>query len=124
MLMSQSPARVLLVDSNRDGLDLYATALAFEGIPSDVVDSAREALYRVAADPPRVFVTGLRLRDVRATELIRQVRDTTGRQELLIVGLTANVQLDSQRAHEAGCDIVLPVPCLPATLVHEVRRVL
>jgi CheY-like chemotaxis protein len=124
MLMSQSPAPVLLVDSNRDGLELYSTALAYEGILSDTVDSASEVLYRVAAHPPRVLVAGLRLRDVRATELIKQVRDATARRDLLIVGLTANVQLDSQLAHEAGCDIVLPVPCLPETLVHEVRRVL
>lgn len=122
--MSQSPARVLLVDSNRDGLELYATALALAGIGSETADSASDALDRVTAHPPRVLVTGLRLRGARATELIRSVRRTATTDDIFIVGLSTNVRLESQPAHEAGCDIVLPVPCLPETLVHELQRVL
>ena len=122
--MSQSPAPVLLVDSSRDGLELYATALALAGIGSNTAQNAADALDRVAMHPPRVLVTGLRLRDSRATELIRSVRRTARRDDIFIVGLSTNARLESQSAHEAGCDLVLPVPCLPETLVHELRRVL
>ena len=122
--MSQSLAPVLLVDSNPDGLELYATALAMAGIGSETTETAREALARVAAHPPRVLVTGLRLKDTRATELIRKVRRAAGRDDIFIVGLSTNARLESQPAHEAGCDVVLPVPCLPETLVHELQRVL
>ena len=29
---------------------------------------------------------------------------------------------DRQRAYAAGCDVFLPMPCLPEALLHEVRR--
>ena len=122
--MSQSLAPVLLVDSNRDGLELYATALALAGIGSETVDSAAAALDRVATRPPRVLVTGLRLRGAPATQLIRDVRRTASHGEIFIVGLSTNTRLESQPAHDAGCDVVLPVPCLPETLLHELQRVL
>ena len=122
--MLQSPAPVLLVDSNRDGLELYSTALALAGIGSDTTESAGQALEWVARHPPRVLVTGLRLRDARATELIREVRDTTVPDGIYIVGLSTNTRLESEPAQNAGCDVVLPVPCLPETLVEELRRVL
>lgn len=122
--MSQSLAPVLLVDSNPDGLELYATALALAGIGSDAVASAGEALNRVAAHPPRVLVTGLRLRGGRAHDMIRRVRRAAPREDIFIVGLSTNERLESQSAHDAGCDVVLSVPCLPETLVDELRRVL
>jgi CheY-like chemotaxis protein len=122
--MSQSPAPVLLVDSNRDGLELYSTALALAGIGSDTTDSAGDALERVAKHPPRVLVTGLRLRGTRAIELIRTARGTPANTGIFIVGLSTNARLESEPAHDAGCDLVLSVPCLPETLVHELRRVL
>jgi CheY-like chemotaxis protein len=122
--MSQSSAPVLLVDSNRDGLELYATALALAGIRADAVNSAREALDKVAASRPRVLVTGLRLQGSDATRLIARVRHTAPRGRLFIVGLSTNAALESQAARDAGADVVLPVPCLPETLVGELRRVL
>jgi CheY-like chemotaxis protein len=42
-----------------------------------------------------------------------------------IIVLTARVfEPDQVRAHAAGCDIFLPKPCLPDTLVDEIRRML
>ena len=122
--MTQSLAPVLLVDSNRDGLELYATALALAGIGTDTADSAAAALDRVAARPPRVLVTGLRLRGAPAIELIRDVRRAAPQDDIFIVGLSTNLRLETQPAHDAGCDVVLPVPCLPETLLHELQRVL
>lgn len=121
--MPQSRAPVLLVDSNRDGLELYATALALAGIESTTADSAREAIQRVATNPPRVLVTGMRLRGTSATELIQRAR-RQAHDDIFIVALTTNAQFETRPAQEAGCDVVLPLPCLPETLVDELRRVL
>jgi two-component system, NtrC family, response regulator GlrR len=121
--MPQSPAPVLLVDSNPDGLELYSTALALAGIGVETAVSAGDALDHVVANPPRVMVTGLRLRGRPATDLIENVRRRT-RDDVYIVGLTTNARLETQPARAAGCDLVLTVPCLPETLVHELRRVL
>ena len=117
-------APVLLVDSNTDGLDLYSTALEIEGIRSVTARSAEEALDRMEGAVPRVLVTGLRLPGTGGTDLIRSVRLATPRSDLYIVALSTDDEVESRFAREAGCDVVLKVPCLPETLVGELRRAL
>ena len=119
--MSNAP--VLLVDANRDGLDLYATALALAGIDTDVACSAAEAISLIKTGPPQVLVTGLRLPGTGGAELIAHARQHA-KPGLFIVALTTNAALDGPDAQTAGCDLVLPVPCLPETLVHQLQRVL
>ena len=122
--MTQASPPVLLVDSNRDGLDLYSTALALEGIEAATAETVGEALERVAADHPRVLVTELRLPGSDGMSLIRQVRRTMPESSLFIVALTSNEKEDADGARQAGCDLVLRMPCLPETLVGELRRLL
>jgi CheY-like chemotaxis protein len=117
-------APVLLVDSNTDGLDLYATALAIEGIATVTAHSAEEALDRFEGVSPRVLVTGLRLPGTGGTDLIRTVRRRTRASDTYIVALSTDDEFDSRSAREAGCDAVLRVPCLPETLIGELRRAL
>lgn len=117
-------APVLLVDANTDGLDLYATALAIEGIATVTAQSAEEALDRFEDLSPRVLVTGLRLPGTGGTDLIRNVRRKPQASDLYIVALSTVDELDSRSAREAGCDAVLRVPCLPDTLIGELRRAL
>lgn len=116
--------QVLLVDSNTDGLELYATALALAGIDSATASSAGEALDRVEAARPRAIVTGIRLPGIGGAELIARVRRDISRCRIFIVALTTNETIDGRKAREAGCDLVLKLPCLPETLVSELRRVL
>ena len=111
---------VLLVDPNRDEVDMYATALALEGIGSRTAASASEALSLLESAQPRAVVTELRLPGTGGAELIRRVRRT--RPSTFIVALTTSDGLDTLSAREAGCDLVLHVPCLPETLVGELRR--
>jgi two-component system nitrogen regulation response regulator GlnG len=115
-------APVVIVDSNRDGLEMYMTALALEGIPATAAASAGEALEVIARDQPRALVTELRLPGTGGADLIRRVRSTVP--STYIVGLTAFEDANTREAREAGCDIVLPLPCLPATLVRQLRRAL
>jgi CheY-like chemotaxis protein len=117
-------APVLLVDSNTDGLDLYSTALEIEGIRSVTARSAQEALDRMEGAAPRVLVTGLRLPGTGGTDLIRTVRQASTGSDLYIVALSTDDEVESRFAREAGCDVVLKVPCLPETLVGELRRAL
>ena len=115
---------VLLVDSNPDGLELYATALALEGIIASTASSAHEALDRLEDAAPRVLVTGLRLPGMAGSDLIRQVRRIGPHSNIFIVALSTDDEGESRGAREAGCDVVLRVPCLPETLVGELRRAL
>jgi len=115
-------APVLIVDSNPDGREMYVTALALEGIHADTAESAGEALDVMARTHPRAVVTELRLPGTGGTELIRRMRRS--QPAIFIVGLSTHPGSETRRAREAGCDIVLQVPCLPETLVSQLRRAL
>ena len=115
------PAPVVIVDSNRDGLDMYVTALAIEGIAAESATSAGEALELIERGQPRAVVTELRLAGNTSIDLIRQVRRDQPR--TFIVGLST-APPDVEPARAAGCDVVLPVPCLPDTLVGQLRTAL
>jgi DNA-binding response OmpR family regulator len=110
---------VLIVDSNIDGLEMYMTALEIEGFDTRSATSASEALEVLAHERPRAVVTELRLPGTPGIELIQRVRQE--QPGVYIVGL-ASEGPDEGRGRDAGCDVVLPVPCLPETLVRELRR--
>ena len=115
-------APVVIVDSNRDGLEMYRTALALEGIEAVAATSAGEALNVIARTRPRAVVTDLWLPGTRSGELIRSVRNV--QPDAFIVGLSASGPREAFEARAAGCDVVLRVPCLPETLVSQIRTVL
>ena len=111
-------ASVLIVDSNPDGLEMYLTALAIEGFETTTATSADEAIAAFERIRPQAVVTELRLPGTRGSELVRRVR---GRQPgTYIVGLSTEGPGDGKACD--GCDVVLPVPCLPETLISELRR--
>jgi two-component system OmpR family response regulator len=114
--------RVVIVDSNRDGVEMYVTALAFEGIEAAPATSASEALDVIERTHPKAVVTGLRLPDTGTAELIERVRRALP--DGFILGLSASGASEAEEARHAGCDVVLSMPCLPETLVQQLRRAL
>lgn len=110
---------VLIVDSDPDGREMYSTALAIEGFETRSAASASEALEVFGRTHPRAVVTELRLPDTRGLDLVQRMRQEDP--GAFIVGL-ASEGPDRGQAREAGCDVVLPVPCLPETLIGQLRR--
>lgn len=113
-------APIVIVDSNRDGLDMYMTALAIEGIAAEAASSAHEALELIERTKPWAVVTELRMPGTLGAELVKRVR--RAQPQAFIVGLSTMGRREMEEATEAGCDVVLPVPCLPQTLVDQIRH--
>lgn len=114
------PAPIVIVDSNRDGLEMYVTALALEGITADTATSAGEAMELIERTQPRAVVTELRLPGTPVADLVKRVRHAQPR--TFIVGLSTAGEGEAKNAREAGCDVVLRLPCLPATLIDQIRN--
>jgi DNA-binding response OmpR family regulator len=99
----------------------YLTAVGFDAITTDNADDALELAGRC-----EVIVTGIRLRgQADGIDLVRRIRHRRDLAGKPIVVLTAcTFEPDRQRAHDAGCDLFLPKPCLPAMLARELRRLM
>jgi len=115
---------VLLVQQDSDDREMYAEFLRYRRFRPVIAMSVAEALELApAAD---VVVSGIALPNgADGLEFIAQLRREPDTSTIPIIVLTA-VMLsgEQQRGVESICDGFLQKPCLPISLVREVRRVL
>ena len=114
---------VLLVESDEDTRLMYGEY--FTAVKIRVVEIADTADALALAHTVDVIVTGLRVAGpFDGIELIRRLRSNARTEEKPIIVLTAwPFKPDRRRAYAAGCDSFLLKPCLPDTLLREIRRV-
>ena len=120
----RTPVRVLLVADSRDEREMYAESLRQEGFCTLQASSATDA-YRLASElTPQVVVTGLKLAgQADGLALARQLKATETTRALPVVVLSGYAsQRYRDAASEAGCDLFLVKPCLPAELVETIAR--
>jgi two-component system cell cycle response regulator DivK len=116
---------VLLVQRLRDdGLEMYAEYLRYSGLAAIAASNVSDALS--LARRADVIVTGILLDDnVDGVELVSRLRGGDDTMHKPIIVLTAcEWHRERERATHAGCDVFLSKPCLPDTLLREVRMLL
>ena len=121
---SQRSPGVLLVDAAADNRAMYAESLRAAGFTAIEIDNTADALaLAVTAD---AIVTGIRVPGpFDGLELVRRLRaDARTRSKPTIVLTACAFDEDRSRARAAGCDVFLPKPCLPGTVIGEVVRLL
>jgi two-component system, cell cycle response regulator DivK len=114
---------ILLVQPAHDDRDMYAEYLRLHDLTAICSDDAVSAL--ASAERADVVVTALRLPGTDGLELIRRLRDGARTKHIPIIVLTSLAwQTYRDRAEAAGCDAFLAKPCVPDTLLAELRRLL
>lgn len=121
--MAASP-RVLLVDCFPDEREMYEEYLRFAGF--DAVDRCEPAAaYETATSMrPDVVITDTTLKNrFDGLELIRRLRTNPRTTDAVIIVVSGYVFPGYRaQAEQAGCDVFLPKPCLPQTLVEAIRN--
>jgi CheY-like chemotaxis protein len=118
-----SKCGVVIVNCFPDEREMYVEYLKFAGYdPVDVCDV--DAAFQTAVSiRPSVIITDIVLPGADGLELIRSFRTDPRTQTATIVVVTGRIfQPDRAAAERAGCDVFLPKPCLPDTLLTEVDR--
>ena len=119
------PARALLVDRDRETRRLYAEYLMRSSWLIEESDDGREALAKAITSLPDIIVTNTHLPGINGFDLCALLRQDTATRSIPIVIVTGDtLDADVKRAHIAGADAVLVNPCLPETLLTEIRRLL
>jgi CheY-like chemotaxis protein len=115
---------ILLVEPPEDDRLMYAEYLRSNGFSVAEVDSTDAGL--TAAHGADLVITGVRVAgSFDGIELVRRLRgDERTRDKPLIVLTACTFEPDQSRAFAAGCDVFLPKPCLPETLLAEARRLI
>jgi CheY-like chemotaxis protein len=116
---------VLLVDDFQDGREMYADFLGFAGFRTEQASDGHEAIAKAFSLRPDVILMDLSLPGIDGWEVTRRLKRDPQTRNIPIIALTAHaLRGDERRARGAGCDSFVSKPCLPETLVTEIRRIL
>jgi twitching motility two-component system response regulator PilH len=112
---------VLLVEDDRDTREMYSEFLSHSGLEVTEAPTGYRALERAREHRPDVVVTDIAMPGMDGLELSRTLRREDATSKVPIIAVSGNA---SERAREAGCNVVLEKPCAPDTLLHVIEDVL
>ena len=113
--MSETPARVLVVEDETAIADTVLYALRSEGYVPEHCLLGREALERLRNDPADLVVLDVGLPDINGFEVCRTLRSFS---EVPVIFLTArNDEIDRVLGLELGADDYMAKPFSPRELV-------
>lgn len=109
---------VLLVEDDRDGRLLFAEWLEQSGFRVEQAHNGLQALERAFDLVPDAILTDLNIPGIDGYELTRRLKMDSRTEHIPILAVTgyAPFTQDPSRADRAGCDAILPKPCLPDDL--------
>lgn len=119
--MEDRPTRVLLAEDDRDTREMYTQFLQYSGLIVTTAPTGRAALERARYERPDVVVTDIAMPEMDGLELSRRLRADWATHDVPIIAVSGQA---SERAREAGADVVLDKPCEPDKLLHVIEDVL
>src|SRR5258705_3731302 len=108
---------ILIVTSSRATRTMYAEYLVWRGVAVLEVKNATAALEHFSMSTPDVVLVEDKLEDGRGVDLVLTLRRSRKTSKIPIALLSGDVfGMNPVRAHRFGCDLLIPIPCLPDTL--------
>ena len=105
------PARLLLVDDNRDALDALSVLLQLDRHTVTTADNGRDAIRLMSETQPEVAIIDVEMSQMDGFEVARAVRQNRALHAVLLIALTGYAsELDKSRALAAGFDCHLTKP--------------
>lgn len=120
------PRTVLLVDDTRDNRFIVKTFLEKVGIQVSECENGLAAIERIKLEQFDCILMDMQMPlmdGYEATRRIREFEETTGRDRVPILALTADAMVeDRERAIRAGCDGHISKPVAKKTLIETIRQ--
>lgn len=124
-LAARRPASVLVVEDDRDALDLAAELLDQAGYEPIRAESLAQAIAALESRVPDLVLLDVRLPDGDGLELARRARAGTSTRAIPILALSAEaLNGDVRRAVDAGCNAYLTKPISPRDLLARIAELL
>jgi len=114
-----APAKILIVDDERDLVDAYVRLLARPGFRCIGAFDASEAIQMIDAESPDLVITDLSLPDSSGIEIIRHVRAKSQLTPIIVMS-GHNTPEFNEAARAAGANMSLLKP----VSIAELRRVI
>lgn len=103
--------RVLVVDDQRDNLELAAAILRMRGAEVKLVDNGLEALSILKQFDPTVILLDLAMPEMTGWDLMKTIRANEGHRHVPIIAVSVRLGInDEQTATDAGFDGYISKP--------------
>jgi two-component system phosphate regulon response regulator PhoB len=117
--------RILVVEDEKDIVDLIAYNLEREGIRVDTALSGEEGLRKARTEPPDLIVLDIMLPEMNGIDVCRALRTDHKTDKIPIIMLTArNEDIDVVTGLEVGADDYITKPFSPRVLIARIRSVI
>ena len=118
-------ARILIVEDERDIVELLRYNLQEAGFKTDYVRNGADALQRAVEEPPDLILLDLMLPEVDGLIVCRLLKGDPRTKNVPIVMLTAKIEEEDRvKGLELGADDYIPKPFSPREVVLRVAAVL
>ena len=115
----------LIVDDDADTREMYTIHLSWHGMGVVEAKGGEDAIEIAKTFLPDVVTTDLGLGDFAGRILCKRLKDCYATKGIPVIAVTGRaIAHEVTAALAAGCVSVLLKPCLPETLLTEIRRVL
>ena len=120
-----SSERILVVEDDRDSLELLKIQLKFLGWEVVPANSGREALEKVRMDRPNLVVLDMLMPEIDGFQVARMLKSDPDWKRIPILAATALAMPgDRERCLAAGCDDYLSKPFTHRELKEHLTRLL
>jgi CheY-like chemotaxis protein len=119
--MHDRAPHVLLVEDDSDTREMYSFYLSYSGLHVTEARTGRRGLERAREERPDVVVTDIAMPEMDGLELSRRLRAEEPTHDVPIIAVSGQA---SDRARQAGANVVLEKPCEPDRLLHAIEGVL
>ena len=107
--------RIMIVDDDKDALEVYRTRLSHAGFDVEVAESAEQALSRVKKFDPGLIVTDVRMSGMTGLELLSKIREAM--EGVYVVVMTGHDDMETAvTAMKSGAFDFLVKPVDPKAL--------
>ena len=117
--------KVLVVEDNDDGREMYAEYLRFRGYEVAVASNGVDALDKARGEPFDAVLMDLSMPALDGWSATRALREDARTRELPVLALSGHATGSKrQEALEAGADDFLSKPCAPDEVEERIRPLL
>lgn len=116
---------ILVIDDNKDNLDLIAYLLRAHGYRPRLAGGGAEGVQMAVRDPPDLILLDIRMPGMDGYEVVTELRSQAALESTRIVAVTASAMVeDRKRIAEAEFDGYIQKPIDPETFTDRVRTFL
>ena len=123
--MKKKDIKILLVDDEKDILEIVGYNLAQEGYQISTASNGKEAVVKAKKELPQLIILDVMMPEMDGIEACENIRKIPELQDTIITFLTARSEDYSQVAgFDAGADDYITKPIKPKVLVSKVKALL